>query len=57
MKPRQTTTLVSARFVYRNYHAENFAIVATLNPATMEVLSLFRGDTIIVRLDRIHLSF
>ncbi|CAH7683151.1 hypothetical protein PPACK8108_LOCUS16499 [Phakopsora pachyrhizi] len=25
------------------------ATVATLNPATMEVLSLFRGDTIIVR--------
>ena len=23
--------------------------VATLNPATMELLSLFRGDTIIVR--------
>jgi hypothetical protein len=25
--------------------------VATLNPATMEILQLFRGDTIIVRYD------
>ena len=31
------------------------ASVATLNPATMETLQLFRGDTIIVRLVMIFL--
>ena len=29
--------------------ADDASLVATLNPATMEVLQLFRGDSVIVR--------
>lgn len=35
--------------------ADDAFIVATLNPATMETLQLFRGDTIIVRYIYLHL--
>ena len=31
--------------------------VATLNPATMEILQLFRGDSVIVRYVYLHLGF
>ena len=44
------TTLVGLSLldlIFCSTHA--VCIVATLNPATMELLQLFRGDTIIVR--------
>ena len=43
------TTLVSAIATEYLVCMLNRAPVATLNPATMETLQLFRGDTIIVR--------
>lgn len=43
------TTLVSVAAAGSSVYVLNRALVATLNPATMETLQLFRGDTIIVR--------
>ena len=48
MKPRPMTTRVCLPVYLPSYHFNNL-LVATLNPATMETLQLFRGDTIIVR--------
>ena len=49
MRRQLTTTLVSpSTDVYADAVADSY-LVATLNPATMEALQLFRGDTIIVR--------
>lgn len=49
MRPPPMTTLVSAIATEYLVCILNHAPVATLNPATMETLQLFRGDTIIVR--------
>ena len=43
------TTLVSPAFAQMLDICQQRDVVATLNPATMETLQLFRGDTIIVR--------
>lgn len=42
-------TLVSILDAARFRSVDRILVVATLNPATMETLQLFRGDTIIVR--------
>ena len=47
-RPRQTTIQVR-RQVIRLSTLLSTIPVATLNPATMELLSLFRGDTVICR--------
>ena len=43
------TTLVSSSLAQMQDVCRQRDAVATLNPATMETLQLFRGDTIIVR--------
>lgn len=43
------TTLVSPSLARMSDVSRQKDVVATLNPATMETLQLFRGDTIIVR--------
>lgn len=48
MRPRQTTIQVR-RQVIDLATLLSMNPVATLNPATMELLSLFRGDTVICR--------
>lgn len=37
------------RLIVEDYNGGDDNSVATLNPSTMDVLGLFRGDTIIVR--------
>lgn len=49
MSPRQTTTLVRLELNWRGDDEAYAYLVATMNPATMETLSLFRGDTVIIR--------
>lgn len=49
-KRQQMTILVSDLGTLGSVCAEtDLLLVATLNPATMDALQLFRGDTIIVR--------
>ena len=43
------TTLVSGSISICLKDSSDLRVVATLNPATMDALQLFRGDTIIVR--------
>lgn len=51
------TTLVSSSFAQMLDICQRRDAVATLNPATMETLQLFRGDTIIVRcVESVHLE-